>query len=187
MNWELGGADAGKFALSGESATEATVTLAEQDFENPADSDGDNRYEYTLKATDRDGDTVTSDVFTVTVTDAKEVAALAVAGVADASVAENAVYSGAAVMAGEAPIGSVAWKLDGDDGELFELSDESNSGVTVTLTVRDFENPTDADADNSYIYTLTATDDDENTVSPDGDRHGDGRDRDRDADLGGGG
>ena len=165
VNWELGGADAGKFALSGESATEATVTLAEQDFENPADSDGDNRYEYTLKATDRDGDTVTSDVFTVTVTDAKEVAALAVAGVADASVAENAVYSGAAVMAGEAPIGSVAWKLDGDDGELFELSDESNSGVTVTLTVRDFENPTDADADNSYIYTLTATDDDENTVS----------------------
>ena len=99
-------------------------------------------------------------------TDVSETATLTVGGVADASVAENSAYTGTATLTGT-PIGSVTWALSGDDGSLFSLSSESNSGVTVTLAARNFEDPGDADTDNTYEYTLTATDADGNTDAAD--------------------
>ena len=163
VTWTLSGDDGSLFSLSGESNSGVTVTLAARNFEDPGDADTDNTYEYTLTATDADGNTAAVEV-SITVTDASETATLTVGGVADANVAENAAYTGTATLTGT-PFGTVTWTLSGADGALFTLSNQSNSGVTVTLTARDFEAPGDADTDNVYAYTLTATDGDGNTAA----------------------
>ena len=176
VTWALSGDDGSLFTLSGASNSGVTVNLTARDFEAPGDDDTDNVYEYTLTATDADGNTDDDDV-SITVTDVTETATLTVGGVADANVAENAAYTGTATLTGT-PIGTVTWALSGDDGSLFTLSGESNSGVTVTLPRRNFEDPGDADTDNTYEYTLTATDADGNTDDDRRFHHGDQRDRD---------
>ena len=81
---------------------------------------------------------------------------LTIGGVADADQAENGVYTGSATLSGA--IGAVEWKLGGDDGGRFALSDQSTTGVTVTLQAQNYEAPGDRDRDGVYEYTLTATD-----------------------------
>ena len=80
------------------------------------------------------------------------------------NVAENAAYTGTATLTG-GPIGAVTWTLSGPDGALFALSNQSDSGATVSLSKRNFEEPSDTNADNVYEYMLTATDADGNSAS----------------------
>ena len=64
-------------------------------------------------------------------------------------------------------MGNITWALTGDDANAngFTLSNQSNTGATVTLGAKDFEVPTDNDTNNIYVYTLTATDDDSNIAT----------------------
>ena len=68
LTWSKEGEDAGMFALD---AANGTLSLPAQDFENPADSDGDNVYRVTLVAADGHGFQDSAPV-TVTVTDVRE-------------------------------------------------------------------------------------------------------------------
>ena len=165
ITWTLSGTDAGSengFALSNQSNTSATVTLAGQDFESPADADGDNIYNYKLTARDDDGNTASVDV-SITVTNVNESSTLSLTGLADGIVNENLAFTATASLAGA--LGDVTWTLGGADKDDFTLTDPSTTGVTVTLTNPNFESPTDFDQNNIYEYTLTATDNNGNTTT----------------------
>ena len=58
------------------------------------------------------------------------------------------------------PLGHVTWTLEGDDADDFSIDPDTGE---VTLSDRDFENPTDKDKDNIYRATVRATDEDGNT------------------------
>ena len=92
VTWTLEGADAAKFTVN---ASTGVVSMVARDFEAPADAGTNNVYNYTLKATDADGN-VASQAVAVTVTDVTETASLSLSGVtATASVAENVAYTSA--------------------------------------------------------------------------------------------
>ena len=163
VSWTLEGADAGAFTLTSPSNAGVTVGLAGQDYEAPTDADTNGVYEYTLKATDADGNIATKAV-SVTITDVQETATLTIGGVDNDNQAENGAYSGAATLAG-GPIGAVSWTLEGADASAFTLTSPSNAGVTVGLVGQDYEAPTDADTNGVYEYTLKATDADGNIAT----------------------
>ncbi|MGB1159178.1 MAG: hypothetical protein ACPG3V_07225, partial [Porticoccaceae bacterium] len=64
VTYSLTGADAADFTV----AADGAVSMVARDFESPVDADGNNVYEYTLVATDSDGNSA-SDPVEVTVTD----------------------------------------------------------------------------------------------------------------------
>ena len=72
MTWSLSGADAGQFNISNEVGTAGQVTFkAQPDFEDPADADTDNVYEFTVEVSDPAGNSDEVDV-RVTVTNVEE-------------------------------------------------------------------------------------------------------------------
>ena len=155
VTWTLTGADAGVFAID---AKTGALTLPAQDYEAPRDADGDNVYEATATATDAGG-TKASASFRVTVTDVadggptQQADTLAVTGLADARVAENAAWTAAPSVTGAS--GKVTWALTGADASLFAI--DAKTGA-LSLPAQDHEAPRDADGDNVYEATVTATD-----------------------------
>ena len=81
--------------------------------------------------------------------------ALAVSGLADASLAENTAYGPVTPLVAPAPTGSATWSLEGDDAGDFTIN--SSTGA-LSMTARDFEAPADADGDNVYEVTVRVTD-----------------------------
>ena len=156
VTWTLEGADAADFTIV---ATTGVVSMVGRDFENPADTDANNVYDVTVKATDADGNTDIHE-FTVTVDDVTETATLAITGLADATVNENEVFTSATPTVSGA-IGAVTWTLEGADAAHFTIA--ASTGV-VSMIARDFENPADDDTNNVYAVTVRATDTDGNTA-----------------------
>ncbi|WP_201293135.1 cadherin repeat domain-containing protein, partial [Tenacibaculum maritimum] len=95
-----GGADQGLFTID---AATGAVTLPGQDFENPADADGDNIYEVEVTVTDADGNTDTA-IVAITVTDVVETAAITLADVNE-STPENVAITETPALGGATPIG----------------------------------------------------------------------------------
>jgi len=156
--YTLQGSDASHFTV--DSATGA-VRMAAKNFESPVDSDANNTYVYTLKATNADGNAVTDSVF-VTVIDANvETANLFFSASANGSVAENTVYSAVAPILSGGAIGAVIYSLGGEDAAHFIV--DSATG-RVGMVAKDFDNPEDVDANNVYTYTLNARDSDDNVA-----------------------
>ena len=79
---------------------------------------------------------------------------LAISGLADAAVPENAVWNSPAPTATGAT-GSVTWTRSGTDAVLFDI--DPGTGV-LTLPAQDFETRADANTDGVYEVTVTATD-----------------------------
>ena len=144
------GADSALFAI--DSATGDLTFVASPDFEAPADGNGNNVYEVTVRASD--GTTVTSQVVEVTVNDVNE--APVVTSAATATTAENnagVVYTASATD----PEGAaLAYSLTGADAALFSI--DASTGEVSFLAAPDFETPLDADGDNVYEITVTASD-----------------------------
>ncbi|WP_375563489.1 Ig-like domain-containing protein [Tenacibaculum maritimum] len=150
-----GGADQGLFTI--DPATGA-VTLAGQDFENPADANGDNVYEVEVTVTDADGNTDPA-IIKVTVTDVVETSDLAI-GDENVNTPENTAITVTPVLTGT-PIGAVTYGITGGaDQGLFTIDPATGA---VTLAGQDFENPADANGDNVYEVEVTVTDADGNT------------------------
>ena len=119
--------------------------MVARDFESPdADSGSNNVYNYTLIATDDDGNSGSLAV-AVTVTDVTESASLTLSGIADSSQPENSAYTSATPSLSGTPIGSVTYTLGGDDAGLFTVN--SSTGV-VEMVARDFESPADSGSNN---------------------------------------
>ncbi|WP_407266835.1 Ig-like domain-containing protein [Tenacibaculum maritimum] len=151
-----GGADQGLFTID---AATGAVTLPGQDFENPADADGDNIYEVEVTVTDADGNTDTA-IVAITVTDVVETAAITLADVNE-STPENVAITETPALGGATPIGVVTYTITGGaDQGLFTI--DAATGA-VTLPGQDFENPADANGDNVYEVEVTVTDADGNT------------------------
>ncbi|XKW98462.1 tandem-95 repeat protein [Tenacibaculum maritimum] len=151
-----GGADQGLFTID---AATGAVTLPGQDFENPADANGDNVYEVEVTVTDADGNTDTATV-AITVTDVVETAAITLADVNE-STPENVAITETPALGGATPIGVVTYTITGgEDQGLFTI--DAATGA-VTLPGQDFENPADANGDNVYEVEVTVTDADGNT------------------------
>ncbi len=161
-----GGADQARFAL--DPASGALTFIEWPDYENPADSGGDNQYIVTVRATSGADDRELSaeQTITVTVTDVEEVvlepppplnAAPEFTSVAEVSVAENqrAVLTVQAVDADEAD-SAVRYGLSGGaDQARFAL--DPASGALTFIEWPDYENPADSGGDNQYIVTVRAT------------------------------
>ena len=157
VEWTVEGGDAGAFAIG--SAT-GRLTMAGQDFENPADTGADNGYEVTARATDADQNTASLSI-TVTVTDVVERSTVRIDGLADDTVAENELWRSPAPSVTGA-IGAVTWTREGEDAGHFGI--DPVTGV-LTLPGQDYESPADRGKDNVYRVTAKVTDADSNQAT----------------------
>ena len=139
VSWSLEGADKDLFTVN----ANGVVSMVARDFEAPADAGTDNVYNYTLKATDADGNVATKEV-AVTVTDVEESAGNPTETI---TVAENTqpitvVYT-PAVQEG------AVYSLSGTDAAFFVV-DPATGQMT-------FRNLPDYESKSTYIVDLTTT------------------------------
>ncbi len=159
ITWSLSGNDALLFTIN---PATGVITLPGQNFESPADSNSDNIYQITLRATDQDNNSA-SIAWTLTVTDVIESSNFSISPIANANIEENSPYSSLPPTITGNPIGNqVSYSISGADASQFTLN--ATTGV-VNMSAQDFEMPADANANNIYEITLTATDADDNTAS----------------------
>ena len=146
--------DADQFTIAPDvtDSDRATLTFRESpDYENPADCDGDNTYEVTVRAT-RGTDTFTREV-TVTVQDVDDVL-MVVEGPAE--YVENDTEEPVTLeLTGVS--GPVTWSLATDSNAGCDAARFNMDGGTLTFREPpDHENPTDCDMDNTYEVTVRA-------------------------------
>ena len=155
LAWSKSGADAALFTQ----ASDGGLTLGAQDYESPADANGDNIYEATVVATDADDNTGGQSI-EVTVTDVIETSTVTIGGLSNATTPENAAWTSPTPTVTGVPgvIGEVTWSKSGADAGLFTQASDGR----LTLGAQDYEAPADADNDNVYEATVTVTDADAN-------------------------
>ena len=103
VTWSVEGTDAADFTID---PSTGVLSMVARDYEAPADANTDNAYEVRVKATDADGNSAMVSI-KVTVTDVKELAALSITGLADASVEENEPWASPVPTLTGTPIGEV--------------------------------------------------------------------------------
>ena len=161
VTWSVGGVDARFFAISERGQFSFSETSA-PDFENPADSGGDNVYNVVIQATD-DGDNSDSLDVTVTVTnDAEGVEPTITTRRPPSTYRENGTSAVYTFRASDPQRDTVTWTLEGTDREDFTLApDSSGRGVLAFSSLPDHESPVDADKDNIYELAVVAADEDD--------------------------
>ena len=149
-----GGADMGLFSIT----TEGVLTFNKAPaYAQPADTDGDNRYEVIVTATDGQPSPLTAtQTLTITVTEVKNEHAPVFTSEMTVDVVEGTTAV-TTVTATDADTGQpVSFTLTGGADEfLFTLTP---AGVLTFNTAPDYEMPTDTGTDNMYEVTITATD-----------------------------
>ena len=145
-----GGIDIAKFAI--DAATGALRFIAAPDFEAPADANGDNVYQVTVRASD--GGLSVDQIIAVSVTNANE--SPAIISPPALTMAENTSVAG--VVAATDPEGVVLTYaiVGGADAAL--LSIDAATGALSFAATPNFEAPADADGDNVYAVTVSASD-----------------------------
>ena len=134
--WSLSGTDAGDFSVS--EAGELLFRKA-PDFERPADSNRDNVYGLSVRASD--GRSYGYLAVTVTVTDVDEAPEIATAAKTALVYRENGTAVLATFRAVDPEEAVVVWSLSGPDGGHFAIYE----GMLTFKRLRDFESPADAD------------------------------------------
>ncbi|MXY16083.1 MAG: PKD domain-containing protein [Acidobacteria bacterium] len=163
--WTKEGADADRFTID---AMSGVLVLPGQNFEEPADADGDNAYEVTARATDSEGNSAVAAV-TVTVTDAVEARNVWVSYGFSRKIPHGSGYStrlfldcGSLCRAAGGAIDPVTWTKAGADQALFTL--DSATGA-LSLGARDFGAPEGSNRDNVYEVIVGGTDADGNAAA----------------------
>ena len=154
ITWSVGGADGHLFAID-ERGRFSFKKANPPDFEQPADSDGDNVYDVAVQATDDTLNTASLPV-TVTVTEVNE--GPEVTGRTGFTISENQDLAGATYSAvdPENPSAAIArWSVTGRDAADFAIDD---SGELTFRKVPDHERPADSGRDNTYEVTVRASD-----------------------------
>ena len=155
LSYSLAGADAQLFALN--SASGVLAFLAPPDFDNPADQNGDNRYQLEIRASDS-SNTATLQ-FEVAVSDLNDelpqVTSVGSVVLDFSSVVLNAtIYT---VTATDADAGDqLSYALGGVDARHFSL--DASSGILAFIQQPSLSAPQDADANNRYDLQITVSD-----------------------------
>ena len=153
--WSLSGADRGDFRINGDG--ELTFR-AMPDFERPADSNRDNEYQVTIRASD--GRYYGTLDVTIAVEAVNEPPGIT--GNDAVTYQENGVASIATYRATDPEGGAFAWGLSGADSRVFTISE---TGVLTFNSPPDYEDPLDSDRNNVYQLTVQATDGESSTAS----------------------
>ena len=154
ITWSVGGADGHFFAID-ERGRFSFKKANPPDFEQPADSDGDNVYDVAVQATDDTLNTASLPV-TVTVTEVNE--GPEVTGRTGFTISENQDLAGAAYTAVDPENPSAAitrWSVTGRDAADFAIDD---SGRLTFRNTPDHERPADSGRDNVYNLSVRASD-----------------------------
>ena len=150
--WSLTGADAGDFTIN-ENGELSFRNVP--DHEKPADSNRDNAYNFSVRASD--GRYYGYLEVTVTVDEVNEPPA--VTGTTSFTYRENGTAIIYTFKATDPEKGTIYWSVTGTDGDDFTISE---TGVLSFASPPDFENPADSDGNNEYLVTVEARDDDFN-------------------------
>lgn len=153
--WSIADTDAALFTISSDGKL---VFKIAPDFEVPADSDKNNIYLLTIKATDNSGNE-TKLSLALTIIDIDDTAPyLTGPGQAIAPMSSAALViipeNSARVFTYSASE-PVTWSVSGIDAAFFTIDDDGNLGFRIHP---DFENPADSDKNNSYLLTVSAKD-----------------------------
>ena len=154
ITWSLQGPDSGDFTITGDGGGRALLAFSSPpDYENPADSDGQNDYELTVIATDEDSHTDRLS-FTITVTEVDE--GPEVSGPSTFTIDENRSLSDSAYTARDPEgLNVVRWSVGGRDGGDFFIT---QGGTLYFRSLPDYERPADSNRDNVYEATIQPSD-----------------------------
>ena len=134
--------------------------MSAKDYENASDNGTNNVYEYTIKATDDDGNIATRDIEVTVQDQAQEIGSIT-----DHVNNENSNYvSRTPTIAGDTPTGIVSYAISGTDASHFSVN---NSTGVVSMNAKNFESALDSDGNNVYDYTLIRTDSANNVTTKD--------------------
>ena len=151
--WSVTGRDRGDFVIS----EDGELTFRNPpDYERPADSNRDNTYEVTVRASD--GSNYGNFEVTVTVEAINEPPDIT--GDEAISYQENSDKALETYRATDPEKTDITWGLSGADCGAFAISE---TGVLTFKNVPDYEEPADSDNDNVYEVTVEANDEDGET------------------------
>ena len=157
--WSVAGTDGADFNID-RSTGELTFRNI-PNYESPADSNRNNEYLVTVRATDEGGLSGSLDV-TVTVENVDEPPTIT-GSATPSDFPENSVRSVATYGATDPELRTITWGLSGTDSDDFNI----DQGALTFKNIPDFEKPTDSNQDNEYLVTVQATDDGGKTSSLD--------------------
>ena len=161
ITWSVSGTDDDDFDITSDSRGRGVLAFANvPDFENPADSNGDNDYLVTIEAYDGRHTATLEVVVTVTNSSGTEEPTITTTSRPVLTYQENGTGTVYTFRATDPQRGAITWTLDGDDrGDFTITRDSSGRGVLAFTSPPDFENPDDSDRDNVYEITVVVTDD----------------------------
>ena len=148
--WSVTGTDRGDFTIN--EGGQLSFRNA-PDYEKPADSNRDNEYRVTVRASD--GRYYGTLDVVVTVSPQNEAPEISASSKTEFSYQENRTSALYAYRATDPEQGTVVWSLSGADGGMFSIS---ATGALTFNSSPDYENPGDVDRDNEYEVTVQARD-----------------------------
>ena len=160
VTWSVVGVDARFFDID-ERGQFSFKEDSPPDFEQPADSGGDNVYNVEIQAEDSGGIEASLDVTVTVANDAEGVEPTITTRRPPATYRENDTRTVYTFRASDPQRGPIGWSLEGNDAEDFTIDrDSSGRGMLAFISPPDYENPEDSDGQNDYELTVIATDQD---------------------------
>ena len=150
--WSTAGRDGGDFAIN---ALGELRFRNSPDYERPADSNRDNVYEVTIRASDGRYTSTLDEVQIVTVTGVNEAPTITTTSRTAFAIQENRTSTLYTFRATDPEGGTITWTAAGTDGNAFTMDDR---GALSFANPPDFDAPADADRDNVYNLTVQARD-----------------------------
>ena len=154
-------ADITRWSVTGRDGSDFTINEAGEltfrnppDFERPADSDRDNEYKVTVRASD--GRVYGTHDISIVVEPTDEAPEFQRSSRTSFTYPENRTSALYTYRATDPEGADVAWSLSGDDADDFEITDDA--GVLTFREPPDFDEPADNNEDNQYEVTVVATD-----------------------------
>ena len=153
-SWSTAGTDGGDFVMNALGELRFRNT---PDFERPADSNRDNVYEVTIRASDGRNTGTLEEVQVVTVTDVNEPPTITTTSRTTFSQPENRTSTLYTFRATDPEGGTVTWSAGGTDGRYFAIDEQGRFSFRED-SPPDFDTPGDADRNNVYKVTVQASD-----------------------------
>ena len=161
--WSTSGTDGGDFVIN---ALGELRFRNSPDYERPADSNRDNVYEVTIRASDGRNTGTLEEVQVVTVTDVNEPPTITTTSRTAFSQQENRTSTLYTFRATDPEGATVTWTAGGTDGRYFAIDDQGRFSFRED-SPPDFDDPDDAGRDNAYNVTVQASDDASNSATLD--------------------